>query len=310
VADQIQAHIDSLTVAVQEADRQQQQAKAAADAADSQARAATKAFEAAGKKAKAASDRLAGDAVLAYVQGGDPANTADLGPSDSEMSSRTYLGSLLAQHQRELKDAKAQLKAADAKRAASITAAATAHQHASDTAAAAKARHDQVADLNGQLLLAVQRLNSADAGSRPLTLEEIAALLQSYDSRFAGDGTVPPATQRANEAVKYALAQVGKPYVWGGNGPNYYDCSGLTQQSWLHGGGVVIPRVASDQQAWTIPIPASAAQPGDLVFFGLPAYHVGMYLGNGMMVDAPHQGAYVRIEPIWRSSFSGFGRVP
>lgn len=310
VADQIQARIDALTAAAQDADRQSLEAASAAQQADLQAQAATKARDAAAKRVHESSDQLSGDAVLAYVQGGEPVGDTGLSPTDSQLSSRTYLGSLMAQHQNQLDQAKAQLKTAEAQRVAAVTAATDAHQRANDAAGAVQLRHAQIQSLNADLLGAIQRVNSADAASRPLTLEEIAALLQSYDAHFAGDGTVPAADQRANEAVKYALAQVGKPYVWGGNGPDSYDCSGLTQQSWLHGGGVTIPRVASDQQAWTIPVPASAAQPGDLVFFGGPAFHVGMYLGDGMMVDAPHQGAQVRVEPIWRNSFSGFGRVP
>lgn len=309
VADQIQARIDSLTAAVQDADRNSAEATTTAQQADAQVKEAAGARDAAAEHVHDTNAQLANDAVLVYIQGGESMTESSLDSSDSQMSGRTYLGSLMTQHKAQLDRAKAQLD--EAKRHADATAGAAteAHHHADDAAAAAKLRHDQIKDLNNQLTQAIAELNSADAASRPLTMEEIAALLQSYNARFA-NGVVPPASLRANGAVQYGLQQVGKPYVWGGNGPNVYDCSGLTQQSWMHGGGIVLPRVASDQQAWTIPVPTSDAQPGDLVFFGAPAYHVGMYLGNGMMVDAPHQGAYVRVEAIWRGSFSGFGRVP
>jgi cell wall-associated NlpC family hydrolase len=105
------------------------------------------------------------------------------------------------------------------------------------------------------------------------------------------------------------LAQLGKPYLWGGTGPDQFDCSGLMQWSWFLGGGVKIPRVAADQQAWATPIPISQILPGDLVFFGAPAHHVGMYLGGGLMLDAPHTGAWVEVVPIWWTELSGFGRV-
>ncbi len=110
------------------------------------------------------------------------------------------------------------------------------------------------------------------------------------------------------DALKAALAQVGKPYVWGAVGPDTFDCSGLMKWSWAQA-GVAIPRTAADQQAWAIPVPISQLQPGDLVFFGSPAHHVGMYVGNGTMVDAPHSGANVGVVPIWWGDLAGFGRV-
>jgi cell wall-associated NlpC family hydrolase len=76
--------------------------------------------------------------------------------------------------------------------------------------------------------------------------------------------------------------------VWGGNGPDTFDCSGLMKWAWSHV-GVNIPRVAADEQLWASPVPISQLAPGDFVFFGSPAHHVGMYIGIGMTVDAPQQ---------------------
>jgi cell wall-associated NlpC family hydrolase len=73
--------------------------------------------------------------------------------------------------------------------------------------------------------------------------------------------------------------------------------------------GLNLPRVAADQQTWAIPVPISQVLPGDLVFFGSPAHHVGLYIGNGMMVDAPHTGAVVETVPVWWDELSGFGRI-
>jgi cell wall-associated NlpC family hydrolase len=67
--------------------------------------------------------------------------------------------------------------------------------------------------------------------------------------------------------------------------------------------------VAADQQAAAIPVPISQLAPGDLVFFGAPAHHVGIYVGGGRMVDAPHSGANVTVVPIWWDDLAGFGRV-
>jgi alpha-tubulin suppressor-like RCC1 family protein len=121
-------------------------------------------------------------------------------------------------------------------------------------------------------------------------------------------GGVPAQLPQVSRAMAGARAQLGKPYVWGGNGPDVFDCSGLMVFSWGLA-GVRLPRVAADQQAWAIPVTAWQARPGDLVFFGWPAHHVGMYLGNGLMIDAPHPGATVEIASIAATDMAGFGRV-
>jgi len=125
---------------------------------------------------------------------------------------------------------------------------------------------------------------------------------------FKPSGPLPPQLPQTAQAIKIATAQLGKPYVWGATGPDSFDCSGLMQWSWAQV-GVGLPRVAADQQAWVIPVPISQVLPGDLVFFGNPAHHVGMYIGNGMMVDAPHSGAYVEEVSVWWDELAGFGRV-
>ena len=121
-------------------------------------------------------------------------------------------------------------------------------------------------------------------------------------------GDAPLADPRAATTVSFALGQLGKPYLWGGAGPDSFDCSGLTSKAWA-GAGITIPRVAADQQNAAIPIAISEGQPGDLVFFGSPAHHVGLYLGDGLMIDAPQTGEFVRIEPVWWSDLAGIGRV-
>lgn len=106
----------------------------------------------------------------------------------------------------------------------------------------------------------------------------------------------------AEAACAFAMAQVGDPYLWGGNGPDRWDCSGLTVASYK-AAGVSLPRTAALQWAALPHVPLSQLQRGDLVFQGVaPAiHHVVLYLGNGMVVDAPHSGAKVRTE-----SLSGF----
>ncbi len=110
-------------------------------------------------------------------------------------------------------------------------------------------------------------------------------------------------------AASIALHYLGVPYVWGGASPSGFDCSGLVMYVYAQL-GISLPHYTVSQWDETQPISQSQAQPGDLVFFdGLG--HVGIYLGGGQMVDAPHTGAVVRVETIYGfGSIDGFRRVP
>ncbi|HET9076178.1 MAG TPA: NlpC/P60 family protein [Acidimicrobiales bacterium] len=99
----------------------------------------------------------------------------------------------------------------------------------------------------------------------------------------------------AQQAVDTALAQVGKPYSYGAAGPGAYDCSGLAMYSYATA-GIGLPRTSAAQFDASPHVPTSDLQPGDLVFFGAGVTHVGLYVGDGRMVDAPHPGASVRVE--------------
>ncbi|WP_406488013.1 NlpC/P60 family protein [Streptomyces phaeochromogenes] len=105
-------------------------------------------------------------------------------------------------------------------------------------------------------------------------------------------------TVKADKALAFARAQIGKPYVWGASGPGSYDCSGLTQAAWK-AAGVTLPRTTWDQVKAGTTVSVNSAQPGDLVFFYDDISHVGIYIGDGMMIHAPKPGAYVREESIY-----------
>lgn len=109
----------------------------------------------------------------------------------------------------------------------------------------------------------------------------------------------------ASQIINYASQFLGVPYVWGGTSPSGFDCSGLVQYTYGHF-GINLPRVAADQQQVGLMVTRDQLQPGDLVFFGDPAHHVGIYVGNGMMLHAPHTGDVVRIGPL-NSDFT-YGR--
>jgi cell wall-associated NlpC family hydrolase len=125
------------------------------------------------------------------------------------------------------------------------------------------------------------------------------------------------ANPRALEAVKVALKQLGDPYVWGAEGPNSFDCSGLMWYSYYHGAQYSLPRVAKDQYYATRSRTVSryALLPGDLIFFAsnpndwTTVHHVGMYLGKGKMIHAPHTGDVVKIATVWWSEFFAATRV-
>lgn len=107
----------------------------------------------------------------------------------------------------------------------------------------------------------------------------------------------------ADTALQTALSKRGSQYQWGGNGPNAFDCSGLTKWAYA-AAGVTLPRVAVDQYRVGRPVAQNELQPGDLVFYddgtGNPAaiHHVAMYVGEGKMVDAPTEGQLVDVRPI------------
>ncbi|MER6571881.1 NlpC/P60 family protein [Streptomyces sp. NPDC001093] len=120
----------------------------------------------------------------------------------------------------------------------------------------------------------------------------------STGSGSTGSTTTGSYDTKAEKALAFARAQIGKPYVWGAIGPDSYDCSGLTQAAW-RAAGVTLPRTTYDQVNAGTTVSLADARPGDLVFFYDDISHVGIYIGNGMMIHAPKPGAYVREESIY-----------
>jgi peptidoglycan DL-endopeptidase CwlO len=137
----------------------------------------------------------------------------------------------------------------------------------------------------------------------PETLTETAAATAAgaagAPGPVTGDGS-PMTTAQVRAFLKAALSRVGMPYVWGAAGPKEFDCSGLVQWS-MRQAGIIMPRVAVDQARTGPQVPISALRPGDLLFFHTdptaPTYisHVAIYLGNGLMVQAPEPGMDVQI---------------
>jgi len=116
-------------------------------------------------------------------------------------------------------------------------------------------------------------------------------------------GSGASATQ-GDIAANWALSQLGKPYQWGGAGPDTYDCSGLTMVAWSHAGAQLAHWTGYQWESGPR-VPLDQLRRGDLLFFATDTsdpstiHHVGIYIGNGMMVDAPYTGAFVRIDGMY-----------
>ncbi len=159
-----------------------------------------------------------------------------------------------------------------------------------------------------QEALAAAKLSQAEVLLAKLTKDQRDALAKLQASQDASDqqASLALASQglkisgRAGIAIRYALKQLGSRYRFGAAGIVYWDCSGLTMQAFA-AAGVALPHSAAAQSSYGKYVPLNKLQPGDLVFFGRPISHVGIYYGNGRMLDAPHSGARVRIE-----SFSSY----
>ncbi|MEU7578176.1 NlpC/P60 family protein [Streptomyces sp. NPDC041068] len=143
-----------------------------------------------------------------------------------------------------------------------------------------------------------------------LSVEQLAALRQAEEAgtaeaqrQFLASGALSggPASRapsrQGGTALDFAVRQIGRPYVWGAEGPDAYDCSGLTSEAWAHAGHE-IPRTSQEQWAELPRIPLAELRPGDLVVYFPKATHVAIYLGDGMVVQAPRPGSRVKVSPI------------
>ncbi|MGW0883493.1 C40 family peptidase [Streptomyces sp. NPDC002671] len=154
------------------------------------------------------------------------------------------------------------------------------------------------------------------ATARDLLSRHTAAPLPDPDPTPAATAAVLPAAaapesayaRRAAKALAFARAQLGKPCVWGATGPDSYDCSSLTQGAW-RAAGVTLPRAAYEQALAGTPVPLPLIEPGDLVLFFEDDRHVGLHIGDGMMIHAPGPGSYIREESIYGAGEGAIHRI-
>jgi peptidoglycan DL-endopeptidase CwlO len=170
--------------------------------------------------------------------------------------------------------------------------------------AAAKAAADRAAAVRSAMAVAKAAMAATKSSASPSPSSS------SSSSGSSGSSDALPAipsSDQAAVAVRAAMGQIGKRYVWAGAGPDTFDCSGLTMSSWRQA-GVVMAHSAADQYASFKHVSTDQLQPGDLVFFGHPIHHVGMYVGGGMMVHAPESGELVQVTPMSRGDLVGASR--
>lgn len=171
---------------------------------------------------------------------------------------------------------------------------------------ATQTRLDQVADTKEQLADEKATIDEKLAAAKDI----LGRLKEAQRLEVLSRGTVSrtvtnvPVSGRAGAAVAYAMAQVGDAYVYGAAGPSAFDCSGLTMMAWAQA-GVALPHSSSAQYSSGTHIAAGDLRPGDLVFYYSPISHVGMYIGNGMIVHAANPGSGVTTAPLYSMPYVG-----
>jgi cell wall-associated NlpC family hydrolase len=263
---------------------------------------ATKALGQADDAASGAQRQLVNQAVTTYVKGGRPNLVATDGADPAVVAAYQRV---LSGSETDILDAmKAALVRSREKKVDLERARKSADQALADVQgrqrAAAQADRDLKGALDrvrGDLTVLVAQEQSRQAAARLAAVQAQIAAAQQARSQSALFASPPPVGGGAGAAVAAARAELGKPYVWGAAGPGAFDCSGLTMWAW-RAGGVSLPHQSGQQYAQIPHVSPAVIQPGDLLFYGSPIHHVGIYIGGGQMIDAPHSGANVRIESI------------
>lgn len=194
---------------------------------------------------------------------------------------------------------------AERRAAAAAQAAAAARARAAAARAAVQARADaRTRAAENRARAAEDRAREArDKANRPRTPSPV----PDFPSP-----SPPPSRGNVSAVIEFARSQIGEMYLWGAAGPDAWDCSGLTMMAWAQS-GVNLSHYTGWQWAETQRVPLSDLQPGDLVFYGdsgATSHHMGLYTGNGMMIEAPRAGVPVREASIWRSDIVPEGGRP
>lgn len=162
-----------------------------------------------------------------------------------------------------------------------------------------RARQEKAKKLINEKIAAAEKLESElEAAERERLAELERKAQQEAQTAWLDSGVLKDinrsASQEGRKAIEFAMAQLGKPYVWGAEGPDSYDCSGLTQRAW-GAAGKAIPRTSQEQWRLLPRIDIKDMRPGDLIIYYADASHVALYTGDGTMVHAPRPGRSVTV---------------
>ena len=294
-----------------------------------------------GVQLASAQDRVKQMAILSYMQGGAASRLSLLIPSsvDELVLRGTYVSAAtgsatdaidaLRSARTLLSHVQSSLSASAAQAQAAVTAAQNDQKAAAAADAQVNAAYAKVQAELGQALFeqalaeraAAERARVAAAlraGAPHGTAGRGFAVVPATRSGARGRGSSgvvitirppPPPSPGAAQAISAAQAELGKPYMFGGAGGADFDCSGLTAWAWGHAGHA-LPHSSEAQYYDTTHVSVADLQPGDLVFYGMPPHHVGLYVGNGEMINALHSGTNVEYDSIYvESDLIGGGRV-
>jgi peptidoglycan DL-endopeptidase CwlO len=245
---------------------------------------------------------IAARAAVAYVQGPATDVASLLAASDpTDALERAQLLDLLATHDAEqVLGARAIERSAEA-RANDLAAVERKQAAILEQMAARKARIEQLVTQTEQTLAQLRAAERrAAAAGRPAP---------TAPSAGSPAPTPPPNAVSGNvgAVIRYAYAQLGKPYQWGATGPGAFDCSGLTMMAWAQA-GVSLPHSSRAQIGIGRQVTKSELQPGDLIFRYSPISHVSLYVGNGQQISATHSGSTVKLQSAFQGEIVGFSR--
>jgi cell wall-associated NlpC family hydrolase len=244
---------------------------------------------------------IAARAAVAYVQGPatDVASLLAAGDPSDALERAQLLDLLATRDTDQLLTARA-IEHAARGREAELAAAQRQQAAVLDQMAARKARIEQLVSQTQQTL---DQLRAADR-------RRAAAANRPAPSPAGGSAAPPPPTGIGGNVaavIRYAYAQLGKPYQWGAAGPNAFDCSGFTMMAWAQA-GVSLPHSSRAQIGVGRQVSKSELRPGDLIYRYSPISHVSLYVGNGQQIAATHTGSTVKLQSAWQSGIVGFSR--
>ncbi len=310
----------------------QQQRMSALDEAYNQAQLKAKAVDAAVTQAQMALDKAQGEynavsaqlekqAVLDFIQGGNVSTLQDLvqGSASQLALRQNYLDTATGNEKDTIDRLHTLRLVLTAKQADLASAQAAAHKALdavgqSRQAAAALATQEQATldSVKGQLAVLVRQEQAKVAAAQAAKIQaELAAQTYRYGgsaNAYSGQPPPPASAGMVKTVLYWAHQALGRPYVYGAAGPDSFDCSGLVMWAFGHA-GVSLPHSAQAQYDDTTRVPISDLQPGDLVFYFQPVDHVGIYIGGGTMIVAPHTGTVVQEQNIYYDGLIGGGRV-